>query len=193
MNYIFPILIIVSVICSILTGRVAETTAAAFSGAEDATTAIIAMSGIFCFWTGILKISEKSGLTNLISKGVKPILKKVFPGLDPDGAAFSAITMNVLANLLGLGNAATPAGIEAMERLDELNGGSPYPSREMCYFVILNTASIQLIPTTIMALRGGAGAKNPGAIMVPIWMTSALALVGAMFLMKIIVARRVRK
>ena len=193
MNYIFPILIIVSVICSILTGRVAGTTAAAFSGAEDATTAIVAMSGIFCFWTGILKISEKSGLTKLIAKVVKPILRRVFPKLDPEGVAFSAITMNVLANLLGLGNAATPAGIEAMKRLDELNGGSKIPSREMCYFVILNTASIQLIPTTIMALRGGAGSENPGAVMVPIWITSTLALVGAMLFMKITKGRGVGK
>ena len=185
MNYLFPILILVSVICSIFTGRVAETTSAAFSGAENAVKAIVAMSGIFCFWTGILKISEKSGLSRMISKIIKPVLRLVFPNLDPNGAAFSAITMNVLANLMGMGNAATPAGIEAMSRLDELNGGSKTPSREMCFFVILNTASIQLIPTTLMALRGSAGSKNPAAVMMPIWITSTVALLVAMLFMKI--------
>ncbi len=193
MNYLFPILIIVSVICSIFTGRVAETTAAAFSGAENAVTALVAMSGIFCFWTGILKISEKSGLTGVISKLIKPILRRVFPNLDPRGPAFSAITMNVLANLMGMGNAATPAGIEAMERLDVLNGGSKHPSREMCFFVILNTASIQLIPTTIMALRGSAGSRNPGMILVPIWITSAVALIMAMLFMRVIDRRGARR
>ena len=185
MNYLFPILILVSIVCSIFTGRVAETTSAAFLGAENAVKAIVAMSGIFCFWTGILKISEKSGLSKVISRLIKPILRRVFPRLDPNGTAFSAITMNVLANLMGMGNAATPAGIEAMEKLDALNGHSPYPSREMCYFVVMNTASIQLIPTTIMALRGSVGSKNPAAVMVPIWITSTVALLTAMLFMKI--------
>lgn len=185
MNYLFPILILVSIVCSIFTGRVAETTSAAFLGAENAVKAIVAMSGIFCFWTGILKISEKSGLSKVISRLIKPILRRIFPRLDPEDGAFSAITMNVLANLMGMGNAATPAGIEAMEKLDVLNGHSPYPSREMCFFVVMNTASIQLIPTTIMALRGSAGSENPAAIMVPIWITSVVALLAAMLFMKI--------
>ena len=185
MNYLFPILIILSIVCSIFTGRVAETTSAAFLGAENAVKALITMSGIFCFWTGILKISEKSGLSKVISKLIKPILRRIFPRLDPEGGAFSAITMNVLANLMGMGNAATPAGIEAMERLDALNGQSLYPSREMCYFVVMNTASIQLIPTTIMALRGSVGSENPAAVMVPIWITSVVSLLSAMLFMKI--------
>ena len=193
MNYLFPILIIVSIVCSIFTGRVAETTSAAFLGAENAVKAIVAMSGIFCFWTGILKISEKSGLSRVISKIITPVLRLIFPKLDPDGRAFSAITMNVLVNLMGMGNAATPAGIEAMERLDKLNGGSKIPSREMCYFVILNTASIQLIPTTIMALRSSAGSKNPAAVMVPIWITSSVALLAAMLFMKMTDRRRIKR
>ena len=189
MNLILPVMIIISLIFACFNGRLDQTISAAFSGAENAVTAVISMAGVFCFWSGLLKLSEISGLSGKISKIIKPVLKLLFPKLKKDSKAFSAITMNVVANLMGMGNAATPAGIDAMCELDKINGYSPYASDEMCIFVILNTASIQLIPTTIMSLRTAAGSQNPASIMIPIWISSVVSLVSAVGMMKIIIWR----
>ena len=163
------------------------TISAAFSGAENAVTAVISMAGVFCFWSGLLKISENSGFSEKVSKVISSVLKLVFPKLKKDSKAYSAITMNVVANLMGMGNAATPAGIDAMCELDKINGYSEYASDEMCMFVVLNTASIQLIPTTIMSLRAAAGSENPASVMIPIWISSVISLVAAVCMMKIII------
>lgn len=189
MNYIWSGMIIVSLIFAAINGTLDETLAAAFSGAEQAVNSVIAMAGIFCFWSGILKIAETGGFTKLISKLTRPFLRIIFPHLPPDSKAYSDITMNVTANLLGLGNAATPAGIEAIGELDRLNGNSSFPSAEMCFFIVMNTASIQIIPTTVTALRSAAGSNAPGEIMLPMWIVSAVSLISAMFVMKLILKR----
>ena len=186
MNFILPLMIIISLIFACLNGRLDQTISAVFSGAENAVTIIIQMAGVFCFWSGLLKISESSGLSKIISKIISPVLNFVFPKLKTNGKAFSKISMNVVANLLGMGNAATPAGIDAMCELDKLNGYSSFASDEMCMFVILNTASIQLIPTTIMSLRASSGG-NPQSVIFPIWITSAISLLSALMLMKLII------
>lgn len=183
MNYIWPVLILVSLVFAVINGRIDETVSALFSGADSAVKAVLAMAGVFCFWSGVLKISEKSGFSAVISKLISPVIALLFPKLKKGDRAREHITMNVVANLLGMGNAATPSGINAMAELDKLNGGSAHISKEMCLLVVMNTASIQLIPTTILSLR--TASVNPTAVVVPIWIASVVSLVasvGAMML-----------
>lgn len=190
MNYIWSGMIIISLVFAAINGTLDETLAAAFSGAEQAAGSVIAMAGIFCFWSGFLKIAESGGFSGIISKLMRPVLHRIFPRLSTDSKAYSAITMNVTANLLGLGNAATPAGIEAVEELDRINGSSPFPSEEMCLFIVMNTASIQVIPTTVTALRAAAGSAAPSEIMLPMWIVSAVSLISAFLAMKLILKCR---
>ncbi len=187
MNYIWPLMVIVSFIFSILNGRLDETLASAFLGAQSAVEAVVGMAGMFCFWSGLLNLAEKSGFSQIISRVVNPILKLIFPKLS--GKALSHITMNVVANLMGMGNAATPAGIAAMTELDKQNHHSLYASDEMCLFVVMNTASIQLIPTTILSLRAANGSVNPAAVIIPIWIVSSISLTLALIFTKIIIFR----
>ena len=190
MNYIWPGLILISLVFACLNGRVDETVSALFSGAENSVSAVLAMAGIFAFWSGILKVSGKSGFSGIISKLISPVITLIFPKLKKGGKAREYITMNIVANLMGMGNAATPAGISAMSELDKLNGNSRHISDEMCLFVVMNTASIQLIPTTILSLR--AGAENPAEVIVPIWIASGIALISALIMMRIIIGRKKR-
>lgn len=193
MNYIWPVMIIISLVFGALNGRLDSTVAAAFSGAESAVNAVIAMAGMFCFWSGLLKLAEKSGFSKILAKIISPFLGRIFPKLSRESKAFSHITMNVVANLMGMGNAATPAGIDAMCELDKINGYSPHASDEMCLLVVLNTASMQLIPTTILSLRAAAGSVNPAAVIVPIWVVSAISLISAVVMMKFIIRRGKRR
>lgn len=189
MNYIWPFMVIISFVFSIINGRVDETLTAAFSGAQSAVEMVVGMAGMFCFWSGLLNLAEKSGFSKIVSKVASPFLKIIFPRLSKKEKAFSHITMNVVANLMGMGNAATPAGISAMAELDKINENPLYASDEMCLFVVMNTASIQLIPTTILSMRMAAGSVNPGAVIVPIWIASFVALISALIFMKIIIWR----
>lgn len=176
MNYIWSGLILISLIISIFTGKLEATTAAAMNGAADAVTTCISLLGIMCLWTGLAKIAEKSGLVDVFAKIMRPLTKLLFPKLKKDSPALNAIVMNMVANLLGMGNAATPLGLKAMKELDKLNRSSPSASNEMCMFVVVNTASLQLIPTTLIALRQTFGSANPGIIIVPVWIVSICAL-----------------
>lgn len=191
MNYIWSGLILISFVFAFINGRVDETVTALFSGADSAVRAVLAMAGVFCFWSGILKISEKSGFSTVISKVISPIIGFLFPKLKKGKRAREHITMNVVANLLGMGNAATPSGINAMTELDRLNGHSPYISNEMCLLVVMNTASVQLIPTTILSLR--TASLNPTAVVVPIWIASAVSLIAAVGAMALINRRQAGK
>ncbi len=190
MNYIWPALMIISLIFASINGRIDETVAALFSGADLAVQTALGMAGVFCFWSGLLKLAEKSGFADILAKVISPVIGRIFPRLKKGDKARGFITMNVVANLLGMGNAATPSGINAMHELDKLNGGSPNISEEMCLLVVMNTASIQLIPTTILALRSASA--SPAAVVVPIWIVSAISLAAAMGAM-ILINRRCRK
>ena len=190
MNYIWPAIIIISLVFGAANGRIDETVAAAFSGAQNAVSSVVAMAGVFCFWTGILRLAEKSGFSGIVARVIRPVVHFIFPGLSYKDKAFSHICMNIVANIMGMGNAATPAGIDAMTELDKKNGYSPYASDEMCMFVVINTASLQVIPTTVMALRSAAGSVSPGAVMIPVWLASGAALTASVLVMKLMMRRR---
>ena len=143
-----------------------------------------------CIWTGLLRAAELSGVSRLIKKILSPLIKLLFPKLDKKSKAAEFITMNMTANVLGMGNGATPMGIKAMRELDR---GDKTPTDEMCMFIVLNTTAFQLIPSSILALRTSLGDQNPASVIVPIWITSAVSMSAAVVAVKIMCKFRGRK
>ncbi len=171
MSWIFTGILALSLFCAILTGRGSDLAAAITNGAQEGLTLAISIGGSVCLWTGVGKLMEKAGLTKLLSRLLSPILGSLFPTTRADETARHYLCANVCANVLGLGNAATPMGIQAAKRLAD-------PSRpgvatdELCRLIVLNTASIQLIPANVAAVRASLGAAAPFDILPAVWITS---------------------
>lgn len=153
LNFIWSGIIVISVLCSVFLGNTGNLSKSLIESGSSSIELILTMAGILCLWSGIMKIAVESGLTAVFAKIFSPLLRPLFPKLDKNSDAFKSITMNISANLLGLGNAATPFGLKAMEQLHTLNNKSSTASNEMVIFVVMNTASLQLLPTTLAALR----------------------------------------
>ena len=186
MTWIFSGMILLSVVLGIANGRIGEVSAAALNESGKAITLVIGLAGVMCLWSGLMNVAEKSGLTQKFSRFFSPVLRLLFRGLDPDSRAAKAISMNVAANLLGLGNAATPLGIAAMRELELLNPTPSVASNYMITFVVLNTASLQLIPTTTAALRLQAGAAAPFDILPSVWVTSICSVISVLVMAKLL-------
>lgn len=163
-NYIWLLFIVLGILFSIYTGNIEDVTSALFNSADQAVNISIGLISIMSFWLGIMRIIEKSGLINVIKKLLTPVAKFLFPSVPRDHPAMNAILMNMSANLLGMGNAATPFGIKAMENLQELNDKKDTATPSMCTFLAINTSSITLIPTTILGIRAAAGSEDPTEI-----------------------------
>lgn len=176
LNYVWGFLIISSVVSAVVLGNTDELSNALMNSGKSSIELLLTMAGIICLWSGIMKIAEQSGFTEQISKIFAPILKPLFPKLDKKGSAFKNITMNISANLLGLGNAATPFGLKAMSDLHKINGEKNIASNEMVIFVVMNTASLQILPTTLAVLRQSYGSNAPFEVIKAIWISSATAL-----------------
>lgn len=175
MNYIWPCLILLSIVFAAVTGNIVNVGDAVFSSVTEAVSLTLKMLGMFCFWSGIMQIAKSSGLTDIISKLLSPLLKRIFPSIQNDADTRNAVSMNVTANLLGLGNAATPLGIEAVRKLQAHSPNKNVASNDMVLFVVLNTACIRLIPTTAALLRHEAGAIAPMDILPATLITSFLS------------------
>ncbi len=182
LNKIWGFIVVLSIICSIVLGKTENLSNAFVDSAADAIALLLTLAGIICLWSGLMKIAEQSGLNALIARLFAPLLKRLFPHLDKDSAAFEAICMNISANLLGLGNTATPLGLKAMKELHAQNGRSDTASDEMVIFVVMNTASLQLMPTMLGSLRAKYGSAAPFEILVPVWLSSACALTVALMI-----------
>lgn len=176
MNIIFAVMILISVICAAVTGRMPELSQAAINSCVEAVELFIYLIGGMCMWGGLMRIAETSHLTDKIAALFRPVLGLIFRGIDTNGKAFHAICLNITANMLGLGNAATPLGIEAMRALEAEEHTNGVASRNMVAFIVLNTASITLIPTTAASLRAKHGSASPMDIMPCVIITSAAAL-----------------
>jgi spore maturation protein A len=172
LNVIWVGIMLLSIAAGAMTGRLDQVTKAFLGGGGEAITLALTLGGAMCLWGGIMRIAEKGGLTALLAKALAPLMRLLFPGLDPSGSACRAILMNMAANFLGLGNAATPLGIRAMEELSKTNSDPDSASGHMITFVVLNTASIQFLPTTVATLRLKYGAENPLDILPAVWVTS---------------------
>lgn len=175
MNFVWVFMLIFSFSTAAISGEMPLLSNAILSAANDAVTLCISLAGTMCLWGGLMNVARESGLTSAICRLLSPFLRIVFPSMGMSSPAANAIAMNVTANLLGLGNAATPLGIEAMRRLGEGGQGSR-ASNDMVKFVVLNSAALHLLPTTVASLRLQAGAVSPFDIMPAAWISSAAAL-----------------
>lgn len=187
MNYIWAGMILVSLAAAACNGTLDATVAAGMDGAKTAVETVLGFAGAMCLWTGLMRLADAGGLSGILKKLLRPLTQFLFPRLPAQSAAMEKITMNMTANLLGMGNAATPAGMAAMAELDKLNPQPVYASDDMCMFVVVNTASLQLVPTTIIAMRAAAGSAEPFAIIIPVWICSVIALLSAVLCMKLII------
>ncbi len=187
MNYIWAGMILISLIAGGFNGTLDQTVTAGMAGAKTAVETVLGFAGAMCLWTGLMRLADAGGLSAVLKCLLRPLTRFLFPRLPADSPAMQKITMNMTANLLGMGNAATPAGIRAMAELDRLNPQPDRASDEMCMFVVVNTASLQLVPSTIIAMRAAAGSAEPLGIIVPVWVCSAAALLSAVFAMKLII------
>ena len=172
MTGIWTGMVLVSVLCGLATGRGPEVAAAAAEGAASAVELCLSMAGMLCLWTGVMEVMRQSGLADGLAHLLGPVLRRLFPGAARDREAMDSIAANVSANLLGLGNAATPLGVQAARRLSRGDRATD----ALCMLVVCNTASIQLIPATVAAVRGAAGSRTPFDILPAVWLASALSV-----------------
>lgn len=176
MNAVFAFLLLAGILFGALTGRMNEVSSALLTEGEQAVRLSLSLMGGFCFWGGITEIAKRSHLTDSIANALLPITGRLFRKINRRGEAMGAISMNITANLLGLGNAATPLGIAAMTALKKEERADSSATDNMALFVVMNTASLQLIPTTAAMLRAAAGAASPFDIISAVWCTSLVSL-----------------
>ena len=174
MAWIWTGMAVLSILCGLATGRGELVAAAAVEGAQAAVELCVSIAGMLCLWTGVMEVMRRSGLAEGLSRLLRPVLSALFPQVSGDRGVMDSISANVSANLLGLGNAATPLGIEAVRRMERKSPGTA--SDAMCMLVVCNTASIQLIPTTVASVRAAAGSSSPFDILPAVWLASALSV-----------------
>lgn len=171
MSWIWTGILAISLVCSMVLGKGSDVAAAIPQGAQAGVTLAISIAGSICLWTGAGKLMERSGMTKALSKLLSPLLSKLFPTTRKDEGARHYLCANICANILGLGNAATPMGIQAAKRLVDPRRPT-VATDELCRLIVLNTASIQLIPANVAAVRASLGAQSPFDILPAVWMTS---------------------
>lgn len=176
-------MIVVALVCAVFTGRGDAVAAAAVTGAADAVELCLSMAGMLCLWMGVMEVMRRSGLSHKLSHLLRPLLKRLFPDFAQDKAVMDTVSANVSANLLGLGNAATPLGLEASRLMARKSPG--VASDSLCMFVVCNTASIQLIPTTVASLRAAAGCTAPFDILPATWLASSLSVLAGVTAAKV--------
>ncbi|MDE5852895.1 MAG: spore maturation protein A [Oscillospiraceae bacterium] len=183
MKWIFSIGAIFAVFFGIISGKISQVSTAAIGGGAEAVKLFLSIAGAICFWSGVMKVAQQANITSMIAKLFKPILNKLFrnPSID----AIEAASMNISANLLGLGNAATPFGIEAMKRFQKYEKKDDYASHNMILFCVINTAALQIIPTTISTIRLEHGSVWPMKIMLPMLLSSLTTLLFSIIAVKI--------
>lgn len=187
LNKIWPIFLIISFVYAVISGKLPEVNNSIFESTSNSIELCLTLIGTMCLWCGMIKIAMKTSLVDKIIKLLRPILKRLFPEINENDNAYKEISMNIVANLLGLGNAATPLGLKAMESLQKINKNKKELSNSMAIFIVLNTASIQIIPTTVIAIRTTLGSKNPTQMLVPIWFATVVAAIGAILFAKLFI------
>ncbi|MDE3839453.1 spore maturation protein [Bacillus methanolicus] len=192
-NYIWVFMMVIGIVFGMINGTMNEVNEAIFKGAKEAVTLCIGLISILVFWLGMMRIAQDSGLLVKLSMLFRPLVKRLFPEVPYDHPAMGYILSNMIANMFGLGNAATPLGIKAMEQLKELNGGKNSVSRSMITFLAINTSSITLIPTTVIAIRMNYHSANPTDIVGPTLVATCCSAVGAVLIDRYFYYRRSRK
>ena len=178
-------MLLIGFICGIFNGRTQQVTDAVFISSESALKLSLGLLSVISLWSGIINIAEKGGLLKYITEFLEPIISFLFPNIPKNHKAKKSIVMNLTANFLGLGNAATPFGIKAIKELQEINENKKQCSSSMSMFLILNSVCLQLIPSTMISIRASMGAKNPSDIICVVWVVSTIMIIIAIILTKI--------
>lgn len=187
LNIVWPIFIIISFSYAIFFGNLNLLNAEIFSSLENAISLSISLLGTICLWNGIMQIANKTSVIDKLTIFLKPSIRFLFPDLKQKPKIQKEISMNMIANILGLGNAATPLGLKAMKSMQEENEDKDVLSDSMAMFIVINTASIQIIPTTVIAIRNSLGSENPTAIVFPVWIATICAAVSGIIAVKILI------
>ncbi|HLO11020.1 MAG TPA: nucleoside recognition domain-containing protein, partial [Pseudoneobacillus sp.] len=189
-NYVWVFMTVIGVVFALFNGTMEAVNKAVFDGAKEAVTLCIGLISVLVFWLGMMRIAEESGLLERLSRLFRPLVKILFPEVPPNHPAMGYILSNMISNMFGLGNAATPLGIKAMEELKKLNGGKNSASRSMVTFLAINTASITIIPTTVIAIRINYHSVSPTEIVVPTIIATIISAIGAIFIDRYFYYRR---
>lgn len=186
MNYIWGAMVIFSFVAALFSGNMQTLSDSVVSGGQDAINLVIKLTGMMCLWGGIMKIAEKAEITKIICKFLSPLFSLLYKNVDRKSETARAMSMNITANLLGLGNAATPLGLEAMRRMQEANPDKDVATDDMVVFVVMNSAAMRLIPTTVATLRTQFGSQSPMEIMPATWLSTLLSLTAGIVTAKVI-------
>lgn len=189
LNIIWPAFIAISFIYALVSGNIENASNGIFESCEAAVELTITFFGTICLWNGIIAICKETSLMSKLSKFLKPVINFLFPELKRNNQAKEEISMNIIANLLGLGNAATPLGLKAMETMQKENPKKDTLTNSMAMFIIINTASIQIIPTTVIAIRSSLGSNNPTSIIIPVWIATICAAIAGIITAKILMKK----
>ena len=187
LNIVWPIFIIISFSYAIFFGNLDLLNIEIFSSLENAIKLSINLLGTICLWNGIMQIGNKTSVIDKLTSFLKPIIRYLFPDLKKKPKIQKEISMNMIANILGLGNAATPLGLKAMKSMQEKNEDKDMLSNSMAMFIVINTASIQIIPTTVIAIRNSLGSENPTSIVFPVWIATICAAISGIVAVKILI------
>ena len=189
LNKIWPFFIIISFIYAIYSGNIFNVNNAVFSSAEQTVNLCLTLLGTICLWNGIMKIAVKTSLIEKLTKFLKPLISFLFPEIKNDKKISKEISMNMVANILGLGNASTPLGLKAMDSMQKKNEDKTKLSNSMAMFILVNTASLQIIPTTVISIRSSLGSNNPTKIILAVWVATVAAFLTAVISGKILVKK----
>ncbi|KOS29551.1 spore maturation protein [Bacillus anthracis] len=192
-NLVWVAMAVIGIVYAMINGTMEAINKAVFDGAKDAVTICIGLISVLVFWLGLMKIAEEAGLLKKLVALFMPIVKRLFPEIPKDHPSMGFILSNMMANFFGLGNAATPLGIKAMEQLKELNGGKDSASRSMVTFLALNTTAINVIPTTVISIRMTYESANPTEIVGVTFIAQVLSMIGAIWIDRYFYRRRSRK
>lgn len=189
LNILWPIFIILSFIYALISGKVNEVNNGIFTSLSDAVELTITFLGTICLWNGIMEIAKKTSLINKMTNMLKPFINFLFPDLKENKTAKQEISMNMIANILGLGNAATPLGIKAMKTMQKENKKKDTLTNSMMMFIVINTASLQLIPTNVIAIRTSLNSENPTSIILPVWIATIIAAIVGIAFTKLLIKK----
>lgn len=189
LNKIWPFFIIISFVYSIYSGNILNINNAIFDSAEQTVELCLTMFGTLCLWNGIMKIAVKTSLIDKLTQILKPVISFIFPEIKNEEKITKEISMNMTANILGLGNAATPLGLKAMDSMQKVNKDKTKLSNSMAMFILVNTASLQIIPTTVIAIRSSLNSENPTKIIFAVWVATIAAFATAITVGKFLIKK----
>lgn len=193
LNILWPIFIIISFAYAIFSGNVDKLNESIFSSTSESVNLCISLLGTICLWNGIMQIANKTSIIDRLTNLLKPAMNFLFPELKQEKEIQKEISLNVIANILGLGNAATPLGLKAMKSMQKKNSKKDTLTNSMITFIVLNTASLQIIPTTVIAIRSSMNSKNPTSIVFPVWIATICAAIAGITATKLFIKLTERK